>query len=96
MSSAMLEAEYTEYDREIKDVGDEICNMISGNAKKDLSALGYSSSMAIPTMIEGKDHKLNYPDGTTIVYFPIHSDLGEFVIEICYSESFRVFQKKSA
>jgi chemotaxis protein CheX len=96
MSSAMLQEEYKEYNEEIKDVGAEICNMITGNAKRDLNGLGYNCSMAIPTMIEGKGHKLNYPNGTTIIYFPIKSDHGEFIVEICYTESFDVAQKKSA
>lgn len=89
MSSAMLMEEFTEYNDEIKDVGSEICNMITGNAKRDLNGLGYTCSMAIPTMIEGKGHKLNYPNGTTIIYFPIESNHGEFVIEICYTEKFK-------
>jgi chemotaxis protein CheX len=96
MSSAMLQEEYTEYNKEIKDVGAEICNIITGNAKRNLNGLGYTCSMAIPTMIEGSGHKLNYPDGTTIVHFPIKSDHGEFVIEICYTESFGSAQRKSA
>jgi chemotaxis protein CheX len=96
MSSAMLQEEYAEYNKEIKDVGAEISNMITGNAKRDLNKLGYTCSMAIPTMIEGKGHKLNYPNGTTIVYFPINCDHGEFVIEICYTDSFKTRQTKSS
>ena len=87
MSSAMLQEEYLEYTNELKDIGSEICNMITGNAIRDLKGLGYSCGMAIPTTIEGKDHKLSYPRGTTIIYFPIESNHGNFVIEICYSES---------
>ncbi len=88
MASAMLHEEYAEYNEEIADVGAEICNMITGNAKRDLTGMGYTCIMAIPTMIEGKGHKLKYPEGTTIIYFPIESDHGSFVLEICYSETF--------
>jgi chemotaxis protein CheX len=86
IASAMLMETYTSYVPEIHDVGGEISNMVMGNAKRDLKILGYSSSMAIPTMIEGKDHSIKYPNGTTVIIIPIKSIHGDMYMELCYME----------
>jgi chemotaxis protein CheX len=86
IASAMLMETYTAYVPDIYDVGGEIVNMVMGNAKRDLKILGYSSNMAIPTMIEGKDHSIKYPNGTTIILIPIKSAHGELYMELCYVE----------
>jgi chemotaxis protein CheX len=85
-ASAMLMEEHTEYNDEITDVGGEICNMIMGNAKRDLKEMGYTTNMAIPSMIEGKNHSIHYPMKTEVVLIPIESDHGPLFIELCYSE----------
>ena len=87
VASAMLMDTFVEYNDEIADVGGEICNMIMGNAKRDLATQGYTSNMAIPSMIEGANHKVNYPAGTTVILIPIKSAHGEMYIEICYSQA---------
>lgn len=87
VASAMLMDTFTEYNDEIADVGGEIANMIMGNAKRDLGGMGYTSNMAIPSMIEGKDHSIKYPDGTTVILIPLKTAHGEMFMEICYTES---------
>lgn len=87
VASAMLSDTYTSYVPEIHDVGGEIVNMVMGNAKRDLKVLGYSSNMAIPSMIEGKDHTIKYPSGTTVILIPINSAHGPMFLELCYSET---------
>jgi len=87
VASAMLMDTFTEYNEEIADVGGEICNMIMGNAKRDLNGMGYTSNMAIPSMIEGKAHSIKYPEGTTVILIPISSAHGPMFIELCYTES---------
>ena len=86
VASAMLMDTFTEYNEEIADVGGEISNMIMGNAKRDLAELGYSSNMAIPSMVEGAGHTLKYPEGTTVIVIPITSAHGPFYMELCYRE----------
>ena len=61
--------------------------MIMGNAKRDLATQGYTSNMAIPSMIEGAKHKMKYPTGTTVILIPIKSAHGEMFIEIGYSQA---------
>ncbi len=87
IASAMLMESYTAYGPDIADVGGEIVNMIMGNAKRDLKVLGYSSNMAIPTMIEGKEHTIKYPNSTIVVLIPIKSAHGDMYMELCYQES---------
>lgn len=87
VAGAMLSETYTSYVPDIHDVGGEIINMIMGNAKRDLKGLGYSSNMAIPSMIEGKDHTIKYPAGSTVILIPIVSAHGNMFLELCYSES---------
>lgn len=86
VASAMLMDTFTEFNEEIADVGGEICNMIMGNAKRELNGMGYTSNMAIPSMIEGAGHNIKYPNGTTVILIPINSAHGEMFIEICYTE----------
>ncbi len=87
VASAMLMDTFVEYNDEIADVGGEICNMIMGNAKRDLATQGYTSNMAIPSMIEGANHKIKYPAGTTVILIPIKSAHGDMYIELCYSQA---------
>jgi chemotaxis protein CheX len=86
VASAMLMETHKEYGPAIADVGGEICNMIMGNAKRTLATMGYSSNMAIPSMIEGNNHSINYPPSSTIVVIPLLSAHGQMFMEICYKE----------
>ncbi len=86
IAGAMLGEEYEDLNSEINDVGAEICNMIIGNTKRDLTQLGFKLNMAIPSTIIGKGHSIQYTDGVTIIVIPIACDHGEFYIEICYKD----------
>lgn len=86
VASAMLMENYTEFNEEIRDVGGEICNMVMGNAKRDLSGIGYTTNMAIPSIIEGKGHTIKYPDNTVVVLIPMNSAHGQMFLELCYAE----------
>lgn len=87
VASAMLGETYTAYVPDIHDLGGEIVNMVVGNAKRDLKTMGYTSNMAIPSMVEGKNHSIKYPAGTHIVLIPFNSIHGEIFMELCYSEA---------
>jgi chemotaxis protein CheX len=86
VAGAMLMETYTEFNEEIRDVGGEICNMIMGNAKRDLAGIGYTTDMAIPSIIEGPGHTIKYPEKTTVIIIPIKSAHGDMFIELCYAE----------
>lgn len=86
IASAMLGETYTSYVPDIHDLGGEIVNMIVGNAKRDLNTMGYTSNMAIPSMIEGSSHSIKYPAGTHVILIPFKSVHGPLFMEICYAE----------
>ncbi|MDH4468703.1 MAG: chemotaxis protein CheX [Bacteriovoracaceae bacterium] len=87
IASAMLMGEYTSYSKEIGDVGAEISNIVTGNAKRTLRTLGYMIDMCIPSTVEGKDYKISYPEQTKIVMIPIKCNHGEFFMELTYQDS---------
>lgn len=86
VASAMLGETYTSYVPDIHDLGGEIVNMVVGNAKRELKNMGYTSNMAIPSMVEGKSHSIKYPAGTHVVLIPFNSSNGELFMELCYTE----------
>jgi chemotaxis protein CheX len=86
IASAILMEEHLSYNDDIADVGGEIVNIIVGNAKRDLNELGLVTEMAVPTMISGPEHIINYPKAAQIVLIPMDSDHGKFFMEICYSD----------
>ena len=87
VASAMLGETYTSYVPDIHDLGGEIVNMVMGNAKRILNTMGYTSNMAIPSMIEGRSHSIKYPAGTHVVLIPFESVHGPLYMELCYSEA---------
>lgn len=86
VASAMLMEEYTEITEEIHDVGGEISNIATGNAKRYLAEMGYAIKMATPTTIIGKGAKLKYPPKTNVIEMDAVCDHGPFSIEICYKD----------
>ncbi len=86
IAGSMLQETYTEFSDEVADVGAEISNIITGNAKRVLAESGYQIGMSIPSTIYGANHRLSYPSSTEIVQVPVSSELGNFYIEICYKE----------
>jgi len=86
ISNKMLGESYTDIVDDIKDVGNEINNMMVGNAKASLNSQGYKIDMLIPSIIFGKGREIGYPAGTTTVIIPMNSECGKFFVEICYQE----------
>lgn len=87
VASAILMEKFTEINDDNADAGAEINNMVTGNAKRFLAALGYKIEMSIPSTVLGIGHEIKYPSKTTVIIFPVTSDLGTFFIELCYQDS---------
>ncbi len=85
-ANAMMMEEYTEMNEEIADVGMEISNITTGNAKKVLAEMGYLIEMATPTTVNGKDYQLRSAGNTRTIHIPFESDLGTFFIELNYED----------
>ncbi len=56
--SKMLYEEQTEINRDVKDAVGELTNMISGDSRKRLSALGMNFEAGLPTVITGRNHEI--------------------------------------
>lgn len=87
VAGALLMEEYEDVTEEISDTGAEIVNIIMGHAKKALAPKGYEIGMATPSTIRGKNVEIRYPKSTTVIETLIESDLGNFILEICYQEN---------
>lgn len=85
-ASAMLMEEHAEMNEEIADVGMEISNITTGNAKKVLATMGYLIEMATPTQVNGKDYELRSAANIRTIHIPFDSKLGTFFIELNYEE----------
>jgi chemotaxis protein CheX len=86
IAQAMLSQEFSSYNDEIRDVGAEIANICTGNAKKFLRQMGYAIEMSIPSTVVGQNHQIQYPLGTQVVVLPLKSTHGDFFMELCYQD----------
>jgi chemotaxis protein CheX len=64
----------------------EILNIVSGQARQKLEAMGRVLKGAIPTVISGKDHTITHITKQPIIAVPFETDNGKFTIEICIEE----------
>ena len=79
----MFGEEMTEINNEITDAVGEITNMISGQARKELEEIGKKFHGAIPTVVTGKNHKLETMTKGPKVAIPFKTEAGSFTIEVC-------------
>lgn len=79
----MFGEEVTEINDEITDAVGEITNMISGQARKELEEIGRVFQGAIPTVVTGKNHKLESMTKGPKIAIPFKTEAGSFTIEVC-------------
>ncbi|UCD91289.1 MAG: chemotaxis protein CheX [Desulfobacterales bacterium] len=84
--SNMFGEEMKEINSEISDAVGELTNMISGQARKELAEIGKVFQGAIPTVITGKNHKLEAMTKGPKIAIPFKTDFGSFTIEVCLEE----------
>lgn len=58
----------------------ELTNMIAGNAKTSMQEL--EMTLALPTVIVGKNHSIRFPSKVKPLSIPFESDWGNFNIEV--------------
>jgi len=80
--SNMFGEEMKEINNEISDAVGELTNMISGQARKELSEIGKVFQGAIPTVITGKSHKLESMTKGPKIAIPFKTEFGNFTIEV--------------
>jgi chemotaxis protein CheX len=81
--SNMFGEEMKEINNEITDAVGEITNMISGQARKELEEMGKLFHGAIPSVISGKNHKLETMTKGPRIAIPFKTDAGGFIIIVC-------------
>ena len=79
----MFGEEMTELNDEIADAVGELTNMISGQARKELAEIGKIFQGAIPSVITGKNHKLETMTKGPKIAIPFKTEFGSFTIEVC-------------
>ena len=67
---------------EVQDTVGELANIIAGGAKEELSGLGISYHISIPTVVVGKNHTITHKGGTPVVAIPFKLDKDSFYMEI--------------
>ena len=85
--STMFGEAVTEINEEIQDAVGELSNMISGDARRMLAEKGYQFGASIPTVITGKDHRINQTVPTLSLVMPF--TIGEnypFFVEACFED----------
>ena len=81
--SNMFGEEMKELNDEVTDAVGEITNMISGQARKELEEMGRLFHGAIPTVITGKNHKIESTTKGPKIAIPFTNDAGMFTIVVC-------------
>ncbi|MBB5020788.1 chemotaxis protein CheX [Desulfurispira natronophila] len=85
--SAFIGEEKTSIDDDVKDAVGELVNIISGGAKKELSASGVRFKISIPHVVVGHDHCIKRPKNVPCIVLPfIIQDIGKFVVEVSMRE----------
>ena len=80
--SNMFGEEFRKINNEIEDAVGELTNMICGQARKELEEIGKTFSAAIPSVITGKNHKLESITKGPKIAIPFKTDFGSFTIEV--------------
>lgn len=80
--SNMFGEEMKEINNEISDAVGELTNMISGQARKELEEIGKVFHGAIPTVVSGKNHKIETMTKGPRIAIPFETEAGSFTIEV--------------
>lgn len=73
-----------ELNDEIGDAVGEIANMISGQARQKLEAIGTNLQAAIPSVVMGKNHRISHMTSQPVIALPFSTQGGEFTIQVCF------------
>lgn len=82
----MLGEEITEINDVAKDMAGEMTNMVVGGAKNIYVEQGFEFNMSTPSILEGKDHKVDHGCSGKTIVLPFAVDGREFFVEMCFDE----------
>lgn len=69
---------------DVKDAVGEITNMISGQARRGLSEMGYVFQAATPSVVMGNNHTISHVTGGPIMAVPFTTEHGDFTVEVSF------------
>jgi chemotaxis protein CheX len=84
--SGMLGEEFTTVNQDVLDCVGELTNMISGGARAGLAKMNMKFEMAIPTMIQGRNHIVEHKTKGQVLVIPFEISAGAFYIEAAFAE----------
>ncbi|MDR2489313.1 MAG: chemotaxis protein CheX [Desulfovibrio sp.] len=70
--------------QDTQDAVGEITNMVSGQARAGLRAMGIALQGSTPTVIVGDGHVIRHISSSPVVAIPFSSEDGEFTVEFCF------------
>lgn len=80
----MLGEDIQDIINDVKDAVGELTNMISGQARRGLSEMGYVFQGATPTVIMGENHSISHVTSGPIMAVPFTTEHGEFTVEVSF------------
>lgn len=80
----MLGDEIHDVLQDTQDAVGEVTNMVSGQARAGLRALGITLQGSTPTVIVGDGHIIRHISHSPVVAIPFVADSGEFTVEFCF------------
>lgn len=83
--SAMIYEEQTEINDAVTDAVGELTNMISGQARKGLVAMGMVFEGAIPSVVTGSGHTIRHVSTSAVLAIPFETPHGPLMVEVCFS-----------
>ncbi len=70
--------------QDTQDAVGEVTNMVSGQARAALAAMGISLQGSTPTVIVGDGHLIRHISNNPVVAIPFTTDKGDFTVEFCF------------
>jgi|UniRef100_A0A7C3HWN4 chemotaxis protein CheX len=80
--SKMLGRPITIIDADVTDIIGELVNIIAGNAKQGLEE--FKVAISLPSIIEGKKHKLSGISGVPMIVIPLESEFGRIDLIVSF------------
>ena len=84
IATNMMGETFDEINQDILDMVGEMCNMISGEARRELAELGFQFTAGIPETSKGDDHNLEHGINGPTILIPFITQNGKFFIEACF------------
>mgnify|MGYP006265980935 CR=1 FL=1 len=60
----------------------EFTNIIAGNAVGPLQANGLDLDISTPVIVRGKNHRIHWPHGASVIGMPFTTEVGPFTVDV--------------